>query len=420
MNGILTVIIIIASSINSFLSFELFDQEAMWPLCGRIAESNPEFTDSCPAERIGPDYTDFPILSTFGPRLIASGNYRYIYNYDFNRGIDLECPVGTPVFAILDGQVTESTQIGSSSNDFSIRILHLRPINVYADIFSNYSSVYQNLSKALVSKGDTVTKGTLIGFSGESSNGIPHLHFEIRNSPGPEDKDTATVRDCIHPLQVLPYLDTGASNFIIDLKEPNLLGNSKASLEVLLEIENSELDLIRLEVEVFGISSSNEYTKIEQPGSKRIGRTPRDFYDSNTCPWNKDSGYFVNPPFYDMRIFNLLYTITDTKTYKYKQFQKGGEFQVPFFDELPETSDPEVFLARTDPDNKSIGEFNGIRISPEVFHPGGENYRISFTFSELYTGEQESVCFRVQATDARENKSDWKESKCIENKHNAN
>lgn len=415
MNNIFKDLLLIALLIDSITPFDLFDKEPIWPLCGRITLTNPNYSDDCPLERIGEDFTDYPIFSTFGPRLKAHGTYRYYYKYDFNRGIDLECPVGTPVYAILDGEVKESIEASDTIKEAYIRIQHIRPINIYADMFSNYSSVYQNLSKLLVEEGDQVLKGQLIGFSGESSNGHSHLHFEIRNSPGVEDKDTSTLRDCIHPLYVLPYKDTGSENMIIDIKEAKIISESKASVEFRLEISNGELDLERVEVEVIGITKYNEYSIINPPSDRLKGNTPRDFTDPNTSPWIKTPGYPVNPSFFDMTVFNLLFTYTDTPTYRYEYFKKAGKYQSPFASDLPDTPDPNILLNQSDPLNESIGNFNGILISPENFNMTLDPYKITFKFNELYIDKSHTICIRVRASDINGNQTLWKESNCIEN-----
>ena len=95
--------------IVAFLSWnpvfaQQFDQNAAWPLCGRISENPPAgwvTSDGCPPVRWGNfDYTDLPLASPFGPRPLASENDRY----DFHRGIDIATDEGTPVFAIADGR----------------------------------------------------------------------------------------------------------------------------------------------------------------------------------------------------------------------------------------------------------------------------------------------------------------------------
>ncbi len=107
-------------------AFGLFDTSPVWPLCGRIMTNAPvgwQETDDCPSERWGnPDYTDAPISSTFGPRLLASEDFRY----DFHRGIDLAAPIGTPLFAFADG-IVQKAGPDSAYTDPLIQLRHYRP-----------------------------------------------------------------------------------------------------------------------------------------------------------------------------------------------------------------------------------------------------------------------------------------------------
>ena len=82
----------------------VFELEISWPLCGRIIENSPPAwtpADGCPVERAdSAKYTDFPLHSTYGPRLLNG-------KYDFHRGLDIATPIGTPVFAVVAGTVAK-------------------------------------------------------------------------------------------------------------------------------------------------------------------------------------------------------------------------------------------------------------------------------------------------------------------------
>lgn len=88
-----------------------------------------------------------------------------------HRAIDIGVPTGTPVLSAGNGIVI-STGYNSARGYFVI-IKH-------AD---NLYTLYQHLSKILVSRGQAVSTGKTIAKSGSSGIGTgPHLHFEVRKS----------------------------------------------------------------------------------------------------------------------------------------------------------------------------------------------------------------------------------------------
>jgi len=103
--------------------------------------------------------------------------YRTIELYGYNRlhtGIDINAGIGTPVIAAESGTVLVSTLDGGYGEYI---IIH------HGD---GLVSVYGHLKSRTVARGDTVSKGDLIGYSGNSglSSG-PHLHFELRINGSP-------------------------------------------------------------------------------------------------------------------------------------------------------------------------------------------------------------------------------------------
>ena len=83
-------------------------------------------------------------------------------------GVDLAASSGTPIYATKSGTVTMADY--SSVNGYYVTINH----------GDGYSSLYAHMTNYIVSSGQTVTKGQIIGYVGTSgwSTG-PHLHFEI-------------------------------------------------------------------------------------------------------------------------------------------------------------------------------------------------------------------------------------------------
>ncbi|WP_375383068.1 M23 family metallopeptidase [uncultured Sphingomonas sp.] len=85
-----------------------------------------------------------------------------------HKGIDISAPVGTPVFAVIDGTVLSARWSGGYGN--FIRLAH----------GGGMTSGYGHLSRIAVQAGQAVRRGQIIGYVGSTglSTG-PHLHWEI-------------------------------------------------------------------------------------------------------------------------------------------------------------------------------------------------------------------------------------------------
>ena len=104
------------------------------------------------------------LSSPFGMRKHPVLGYSRMHN-----GIDMACAQGTPIYATRAGKVTRASyQAGGAGNYVSIN--HL----------DGFASIYMHMTHYVVSAGQTVSQGQLIGYVG--STGIstgPHLHFGI-------------------------------------------------------------------------------------------------------------------------------------------------------------------------------------------------------------------------------------------------
>jgi len=331
-----------------------FDPEPAWPLCGRIAEAPPvdwEEADGCPEARWGvAGENDFPISDSFGRRLLASEGGRYNYH----RGLDIPTPIGTPVFAVAAGVVT------SSAGD-TIQLRHRRPGEVGCSPADCYHSRYIHLSDRIVAEDDEVAKGQLIGHSGESANGFDHLHFEVRDAP-PFDPFSGWQRDCVHPLDLLPYVDLGASALTVsyvgvDTSDP---GHPLPELEVELT-GISEADLARLQIDVY----------------EAIGPAAFRFRPQATAVPNGD-GYFVTPPWIDLDQRNVLFSHKDSASFPWESFA-----DCPYAGDHPAGYDPYVHVDRAWPDDLTIGQFDGVRIEPIDWNASATEIRCRFVFEAL-------------------------------------
>jgi len=125
----------------------------------------------------------------------AKGKYE-----DFHPGVDVACPVGTPLRAPADGKVVETITY-RIYNPFIQRYVYGRYLQFR---FGNAIFLADHLSRFVVSKGTKVTEGDIIARTGNSglSSG-PHVHMETRLLD--EDKD--------------PSLSWGSYRFNMELLE---------------------------------------------------------------------------------------------------------------------------------------------------------------------------------------------------------
>ncbi|MBA4501865.1 peptidoglycan DD-metalloendopeptidase family protein [Marinobacterium sp. 3-1745] len=99
-----------------------------------------------------------------------------------HNGTDFATPIGTPVLATGDGVVTRVTK------------------HPYAGLYiviehgEKYKTRFLHLSKALVTKGQTVSRGQKIALSGNSGRSTgPHLHYELHVNGRPVNAMTAPI-----------------------------------------------------------------------------------------------------------------------------------------------------------------------------------------------------------------------------------
>ena len=105
----------------------------------------------------------YRVSSTFGMRLHPVLGY-----YRMHNGVDFGCAKGTPIYASRSGQVTVAKY--SSSAGYYVSINH----------GDGWTSVYMHMTNYIVSKGQYVTQGQVIGYVGSTGYSTgPHLHFGI-------------------------------------------------------------------------------------------------------------------------------------------------------------------------------------------------------------------------------------------------
>ncbi len=120
----------------------------------------------------GDDQSD--ITQGYGATAFAKNGYAG----HWHNGIDLAASIGTPVLAAEDGTVaaTGNQDVYCPKGAYGKFVV----IN-HTD---NLTTLYGHLSRILVAKGDTVKRGQVIGYSGQTGYATgPHLHFTVYAQP---------------------------------------------------------------------------------------------------------------------------------------------------------------------------------------------------------------------------------------------
>ena len=117
----------------------------------------------------------WPLPSPYYSNYITQGfKYRihqFTGKYSLHGGIDVGCPSGTSIYAANAGTVVTSTMVKSYGN------------YVMIDHGGGVYTLYAHMSRRMVSVGDKVTRGQVIGKVGMTGYATgPHLHFEIRKN----------------------------------------------------------------------------------------------------------------------------------------------------------------------------------------------------------------------------------------------
>lgn len=86
----------------------------------------------------------------------------------YHQGVDLSAPEGTPIYASRGGRVSTATY--GSAAGYYVTINHM----------DGFSSIYMHMTHYVVSAGQTVSQGQLIGYVGQTGVATGnHLHFGI-------------------------------------------------------------------------------------------------------------------------------------------------------------------------------------------------------------------------------------------------
>lgn len=166
-----------------------------------------------------------------------------------HQGEDIAAPVGTPIYAVLDGTVQFSAPRGNYGNLIIIE----HPDGTFTR--------YAHCDQVFVAAGQAVTAGQEIATVGKTGNVTgPHLHFEVRTSSGVAI-DPASYLDSLGAANVKDLEDIWASLWPAGSKIQGGVGHASKKV--------SQTHTRRYDVPVFPVSDERGY---EVVGTFRYGR----------------------------------------------------------------------------------------------------------------------------------------------------
>lgn len=120
--------------------------------------------------------------------LLPAGNYRIVQGFNGNYShsgasryaVDFAAPVGTPVFAARGGVVIATKADGRQGGPSRTLAKHANYVAIFHDDGTTGEYYHLKYQGVAVSRGDKVTRGQLIGYSGNTGfSSLPHLHFGV-------------------------------------------------------------------------------------------------------------------------------------------------------------------------------------------------------------------------------------------------
>ena len=128
-----------------------------------------------PARRELPEPSHSPAAFAWPVSGNVISNFGGPANGERNDGINISTPMGTPIHAAASGTVSYS---GNELKDYGNLVLIKHE--------EGYVTAYAHADRLLVSRGDFVVKGQVIGYAGQTGDvTTPQLHFEIRHDTTP-------------------------------------------------------------------------------------------------------------------------------------------------------------------------------------------------------------------------------------------
>ncbi|MEK7212534.1 MAG: peptidoglycan DD-metalloendopeptidase family protein, partial [Patescibacteria group bacterium] len=158
-----------------------------WPATVKV---NGDKSTRCFKERSG----SIGVPGGVGVITQCFGTVSYLYGGKPHNGLDIGLPIGTPIFAADDGVV-----LAVDNNDKSSWRKYQYGKYVLIQHPNGLATIYAHLSRQVVSRGDSVSRGQLIGYSGNTGYSTgPHVHLTLYWAPrGICPSATSNPIDCI-------------------------------------------------------------------------------------------------------------------------------------------------------------------------------------------------------------------------------
>lgn len=122
------------------------------------------------------------------------------YGLPGHEGIDWGAPIGTEVYAVADGFISDVRFDGNSDPQ---RKPYGNQVRLQHDDI--YTSIYAHLSEIVVTRGQFVRRGQRIGLVGNTGHSTgPHLHYTLKKQGATTSGETHYPHDIIDPT---PFLD---------------------------------------------------------------------------------------------------------------------------------------------------------------------------------------------------------------------
>jgi len=135
---------------------------------------------------------------------IGTGCHQTSLHHEGHNGFDWGCDIGSPVYAICDGDVVDAKHSGDNDGYGVYIVLSC----LDRDETGYWYIMHGHLSEAFVEQGDVVNDGAVLGSVGSTGNSTgPHLHWEIRSGRTSSYPNHYTENPLVNPLDLLVEVD---------------------------------------------------------------------------------------------------------------------------------------------------------------------------------------------------------------------